>query len=638
VDDADHYFSLYTTIDVIPATIKEHTAQLDSREAARRQADFVRGKVNILSCSTTFELGVDVGEIQAVLLRNVPPSPANYVQRAGRAGRRAGSPALTVTFAKRTNHDQHYFANPFALINGEVKPPVLEITNALIARRHVHSVAFSKFMRDWVSGGRPEVRSVSEFFEPVAPGEPSVCDEWQAWMGSHPESLLAEIARILPPDVATALGVNDWAWVEALINPPRPDADEQGWLEIAKRDVMEKVNQLEQRVDELAAERAFQQANHVDGMLKTVRSDRLLNHLARKIVIPKYGFPVDTVQLDLSNVDSPESRQLELDRDLSLAIVEYAPGSEVVANKRLWRSDGVKVPAGLELIAFYWAECDNCDAVTTRLEGLEVITSCEICGESDFRSHGTFLWPQFGFIGSMVGAAGEQRPRRIGSAEPHFGGYEFEVEPAEQEINGHVVRTISSRNGEIHLVNRAQGVGFRYCATCGRMEIPPERQVSKRKRGVADWKHDRPGTSRRCNSVTWKTFALGHKYHTDVAEIRLGIGGGFDEYLSALQAILAALPEIGIHRADVRGMLRRHSTSEPHSLLLVDSVPGGAGHSKRIVADLPSLLEAAALKVQECDCAEDSSCYACLRSYENQRNHDRLRRDSAAVILRPFTS
>ncbi|WP_443987444.1 helicase-related protein, partial [Mycobacterium marinum] len=63
------------------------------------------GKVNVLSCSTTFELGVDVGELQSVVMRNMPPKTANYVQRAGRAGRRAASAALVVTYANRSAHD-----------------------------------------------------------------------------------------------------------------------------------------------------------------------------------------------------------------------------------------------------------------------------------------------------------------------------------------------------------------------------------------------------------------------------------------------------------------------------------------------------------------------------------------------------
>ena len=100
---------------------KEHTAQWVATKAAEIQEDFVAGKVNVLSCSTTFELGVDVGDLQSVVMRNMPPTTANYVQRAGRAGRRADSAALVVTYAQRRSHDLSRFLNPEKMIAGEMR-------------------------------------------------------------------------------------------------------------------------------------------------------------------------------------------------------------------------------------------------------------------------------------------------------------------------------------------------------------------------------------------------------------------------------------------------------------------------------------------------------------------------------------
>src|SRR5450756_1043642 len=103
--DDDHYRYLYRHINPVPLKAREHTAQLMSEEAADIQQQFVRGEVNALSCSTTFELGVDVGELRSVVMRNMPPTTANYVQRAGRAGRRTDSAALVLTYAQRRSHD-----------------------------------------------------------------------------------------------------------------------------------------------------------------------------------------------------------------------------------------------------------------------------------------------------------------------------------------------------------------------------------------------------------------------------------------------------------------------------------------------------------------------------------------------------
>ncbi|MBP0090065.1 hypothetical protein B0F74_25055, partial [Rhodococcus hoagii] len=98
---------------------------------------------NVLSCSTTFELGVDVGDLQSVVLRNMPPKTANYVQRAGRAGRRAASAALVLTYAKRSSHDLSKYQNPESMIAGEMRIPWIPIDNERIGRRRAHSVALA---------------------------------------------------------------------------------------------------------------------------------------------------------------------------------------------------------------------------------------------------------------------------------------------------------------------------------------------------------------------------------------------------------------------------------------------------------------------------------------------------------------
>ena len=113
-DDDDHYRFLYRHLNPVPLVASEHTGQLASVEAADVQQQFLRGEINALSCSTTFELGVDVGELQSVVLRNMPPTTANYVQRAGRAGRRTDSAALVVTYAQRRSHDLSRYQDPSA--------------------------------------------------------------------------------------------------------------------------------------------------------------------------------------------------------------------------------------------------------------------------------------------------------------------------------------------------------------------------------------------------------------------------------------------------------------------------------------------------------------------------------------------
>lgn len=127
--------------------VKEHTAQLSPKTARLYQEDFVNNKINVLSCSITFEMGVDVGELETVFMKNMPPSAANYAQRAGCAGRRKDSAAYALTFCRLSSHDLTYFNKPRDMIRGKISPPRFEVANQKIIKRHVNAAILGSFWK-----------------------------------------------------------------------------------------------------------------------------------------------------------------------------------------------------------------------------------------------------------------------------------------------------------------------------------------------------------------------------------------------------------------------------------------------------------------------------------------------------------
>lgn len=125
---------------------------------------------------------------------------------------------------------------------------------------------------------------------------------------------------------------------------------------------------------------------------------------------------------------------------------------------------------------------------------------------------------------------------------------------------------------------------------------------------------------------------LAHEYLTDVIELRFeGRTVSKEAAISATEAMIAAAPRIGIESGEIGGV----GFVEPDGFqtVLFDTVPGGAGHAKRIGTSLPELLLAAHKLVAECTCGIESSCYACLQSYRNQRLHEDLSRQAALAAL-----
>ena len=313
----------------------EHTAQWTPKRAEEVQGDFVEGIINVLSCSTTFEMGVDIGEVVAVMCRNVPPTPANYVQRAGRAGRRQGDRALIVTFARKRNHDAQYAADPTRLIKGRVPVPIVNLENFDLIRRHVYAIALSEYFRAFAQPGN----TANSFFGVDEKGV-SKANEFLDWLHDKPARVLSTIEALgLGTETLEKLGILNWEWVDLLISPDEDDRG--GWLTAVQKMFTSDENQITEWYSELLREAALpgtgaplaaKKLSQAAIIRENLRDRQLVELLANGGILPKYGFPVDVASLTPSFKSSQSARGygLELSRDLSMAITEYSPGSALV--------------------------------------------------------------------------------------------------------------------------------------------------------------------------------------------------------------------------------------------------------------------------------------------------------------------
>lgn len=624
----NHYYHIYQELEIRPLRIVEHTAQLSRETAYSYQKQFKEKKIDILSCSTTFEMGVDVGTLETVFMRNMPPSPANYAQRAGRAGRSAKSAAYALTFCNKGSHDFMYFNHPEAMIRGDIKPPVFKVENEKIGIRHVFATAFAFFWRIY-----PNYFSDTETFIERKEDVNGV-ELLKPYLNQKPENLKQFLIEFLPKELSEKYDVNNFGWVNKLI-------DEQGKLTRAIKDYTYEVGILEKAYEEALSRKG--KVDYLRTRINTYKKENILSFLSRKNVFPKYGFPVDNVELSVREIDSGSSSKIELQRDLAMAISEYAPGSQVVADGNLITSQYIRKAPDMD-----WKQFDYiyCECSTLNIEPHvdcpddNHLKNCSVCGKPlDQEKMGTFIVPEFGFEAGKIEKAGLIKPRRTYNSEVAYIGYHNQVQQNKQRSGDREYEIAFSQNDEMAVLNRSN---FFVCHRCGFTRLS-----NKAFQSVLLERHHRAGGGW-CENDKLKKYSLGYRFETDVIQIRFIYPqiNEFNQAFSILYGIMkGTCSYLSIEEKDLAGCLQyfynQATRNGSFTIVLYDRTPGGAGHVKRLnnADTFENVLKETYRIVNSCTCGGikmDTSCYNCLRSYSNQKYHDLLQRRYVVEFLEEF--
>lgn len=203
----------------------EHTAQLSTAQATeifskteehellfqdiilRNSQNEGRPAIDVLSCTTTMEVGIDIGALSGVALRNMPPARSNYQQRAGRAGRRGNSVATVTAFGSADSHDEHYFSAPDEMIRGPVTDPTLAMDNLEIVRRHCTAYLIQRYYQEFLNEiPRPETASLFSVLGTVAEFKSSTAtlnrERFGEWLMTNSARLSEEVREWIPSDLS----------------------------------------------------------------------------------------------------------------------------------------------------------------------------------------------------------------------------------------------------------------------------------------------------------------------------------------------------------------------------------------------------------------------------------------------------
>lgn len=622
-----------------PFRVSEHTAQVDSIEARNEERWFqdifhkeqidLDLRVDSLSVTTTMEMGIDIGSLLFVGLRNMPPSVASYQQRAGRAGRRGSAVATVFTFARPRSHDQYYFKNPRQIVSDSPKVPSLNFSNGVIARRHFRSMALQWF-----------------FEENDARDDSSLFATWgtiTGYIDKGGDAKLKEFIRLNSRELIRR--------TQQIISADLFDKI-PGWL----KELPEEIKTFVDATDP---------------------SLQFFESLIRSGLLPNYAFPIDVVSLNIPLDNSAHSgdedfnRDAEaMQRDLKIAISEYAPGAEITkqTDQRIWkyRSVGLHhtsdddpdfVAQGMVL------ECRNCQN-TEIIQSKPIPSICSVCSRSDLVRMPYIRPKGFTVDGAQKDSGrveyktgdGLERAEPSTSARLMIGETSFASSAHDKTFNNRLLSLVNV--GKLVIINKGPDTdspGFNICHLCGRSldlmedlsvahslpaDLPP---LYGRNKG------SRRGTKCKCQPPYQDNrLVLLHQFFSEVLllgvqlpeeleapftdDAGLAVWYSFGTLVAnAASKLLQIDPseiKVGVRPAN-RGTGRLHG-----EVFIYDDVPGGAGYARNIKDNLPAILEKALELGLHCynpECA--GACYQCMFDYRNQNHHSILNRRLGVDML-----
>lgn len=676
-DFSNNYFRIEYTRnfnEIVPLHAEEHSGQISGEVRKDLETRFKEsdGSVNVIVCTPTMELGIDIGTLSAVYMRNVPPSPSNYSQRAGRAGRKSQS-SLISTFcgvgSKRGPHDQYFYRYPKDIISGKISVPRFLLNNKTLVKAQIHSLILEtinvKIPQKIVQIIDTSKDTLPIYPEKIGDIEEEILgkDELVGTIVDKKDEIINAIQEALNSEI------NDFEWLDHdyLEHTVNNFVEELDRAFDAFRNEYKSLNKERDEINismrsggidsgqkkSLRIRRASIE-NKLDEMEKGGGDYMTYRYLAGQGFIPNYGFPTRVTSLSLDYRKAREYEERELKRDRSIALSEYAPGNSIYysGGRYLIRSSRIKTENGRPITSKLLV-CPECETAYLNEENISG-GACKYCGAdlTDVLIDTNAIEMPDQRAESRKGITSDEEERqRLGYnlsthyvLSKHIKEYEalIDGEPVLKLTYDHNGRMIKVNRGPVSLDKTINENGFTLCTACSRWITS--------KTGVKEHL-DKNNTQRRCwrgakeEDIIQNIILYTDSTH-DVVTIKCDPPEEFDEeqresfYQSLAQAIIEGLQiSMNIDVDEVKTFLMPMPNEENvYSIILYETAEGGAGILKALeeTSTFHKIVDEALriLHDKDPDNGCERACYECLCNYYNQRVHDLLNRKLVLPILK----
>lgn len=613
LDEDNFYVHHYISHHPVSIKVAEHSGQIPILERQRYEREFLIGRRNVLVCTPTLELGVDIGDLVSVLMRNIPPLPSNYAQRAGRAGRRTGM-ATVISYAREAPHDSYFYEKPKEMITGEIFPPVFNLDNERVIRRHIRSLILEKINTQLPKMLRDIVEKHGEEYRVKR------LPDLEKELAEKRDELVDSIYEVFREDVERgSIPWLDGEYIGRVIDNFYPE------LEEAFQPLIEALNYLLRNIQLLMQK--WNEAGHLtssenkelkelmDKQNKMLNDEYLaytLSYLRDHGFLPGYAFPGKQSELILR-----PDRAEPLLRDTALAVREFAPGNFVYVDRKKYQVYAVSLAKKGSVLDFINSEentykiCSNsnCDYITTDAFAIH----CEKCGNDLIKRN---------YIEPIVYFA--RRRERVSSTEefrmsvPYVVKEFLEMEKGQgydYEMDGLKLRF--RRNSRIVIINQGKdGSQFEICLKCGLW-----------KREDIDWERYHKNCDGTENDIVRVDIVA--KRIADTLILSPDIPEDVDPEIflkTLLHAIVLGVQiTLETEYNEIRGFIRNvvENGKVKREIVLYENVPGGVGYLETTIHRFNDILRKAfevLYETHECD----NACYSCLKNYYNQMDHPYL--------------